>query len=154
MSRRLDDLCPLLRPQAFELVARLTEQGHHVVVFDTLRNAAEQAVLLARGVSRTMNSRHLPQTGCGVCGNTINSDGMHGLSHAIDLVPIETYERDGGTGTKLSWDWKHPAFPAIGANAKRLGLVWGGDWPTLRDGAHVQLPGGAERITTPQGVTA
>ncbi|VVE35420.1 M15 family metallopeptidase [Pandoraea fibrosis] len=80
------------------------------------RDAARQAVLVRRGVSRTLNSRHL-------------------TGHAVDLAAWVD-------GT-VKWDW--PLYEQI-ANAMRLSaeelgvsLVWGGDWKTLKDGPHFEL---------------
>lgn len=82
-------------------------------------------------VTRTLNSEHFirPATGFG---------------HAVDLAPF--------IAGKINWDennwrkWKY--FPLI-AKAMKIAakeadvpLEWGGDWVTLRDGPHFQLPKG------------
>lgn len=36
-------------------------------------------------------------------------------------------------------DWSFGNFERFGQLAKSIGLVWGGDWPGLVDGPHVQL---------------
>ena len=46
-------------------------------------------------------------------------------------------------GPQVRWDW--PLYPPIAeafkASARDLGvpLIWGGDWPRLRDGPHFEL---------------
>lgn len=55
----------------------------------------------------------------------------HGLGCAVDLVFLD----DKGAP---SWSESHP-WAFLGALAKAQGLVWGGDWPTLRDRPHVEL---------------
>lgn len=87
------------------------------VVIEGLRTLAQQKANVAKGVSQTMNSRHL-------------------TGHAIDCVPLDD------TG-KISWDWKYytPLAGAFKAAARELGIpiIWGGDWKTLKDGPHYEL---------------
>ena len=74
MSRKLDDLSDRFRPLAIELLARCVEQRIAVVIVDTLRTDEEQAKYLARGVSWTTKSKHLPQE-------------PDGKAEAIDVAP-------------------------------------------------------------------
>lgn len=86
------------------------------MVTEGLRTAARQAQLVEAGASRTLNSRHLS-------------------GHAVDIAALV----DG----QVRWDW--PLYPRIAktfkAAALELGvsLIWGGDWPRLRDGPHFEL---------------
>jgi peptidoglycan LD-endopeptidase CwlK len=86
------------------------------MVTEGLRGARRQAELVRAGASRTLNSRHL-------------------TGHAVDLAAFV----DG----RVAWDW--PLYPRIAAamktSARRrsVALVWGGDWPRLRDGPHFEL---------------
>jgi len=86
------------------------------------RTVAEQRILVARGASQTMNSRHIP--------------GRDGLAKAIDVAFI--------FGQDVRWDWPlYVAFAVImkeAASVLRLPLEWGGDWKTFKDGPHFQLP--------------
>lgn len=116
MSRRLDDLAPVFRPYAVELLARLVEAGICVMVIDTLRTPTEHAANLAKGVSWVKHSKHLS-----------------GL--AIDLCPYDTYLISGPD--KLKWDSTDPVWAQIGAIGKTLGLRWGGDW-AVRDCGHFE----------------
>lgn len=97
-----------------------------------IRSLAEQKMLVAKGASKTMRSRHLP-------GKT------NGLSHAIDLAPL--------LEGKLRWDWPlfHKMAPAMFTAAREEGVTieWGGNWKTsytaalsktFADGPHFQLP--------------
>jgi peptidoglycan L-alanyl-D-glutamate endopeptidase CwlK len=91
-------------------------------VLEVLRTVARQKELVAKGASKTMNSRHLP--------------GADGKSRAVDIAPL-----DGG---QVSWAW--PLYfklaPIIKQAAKDVGvpIEWGGDWVSFRDGPHWQLP--------------
>ena len=85
-------------------------------VTEGLRTPARQAALVRAGASRTLNSRHI-------------------TGHAVDVAAMV----DGA----IRWDW--PLYPRIAeaiktaAKAKGVALVWGGEWPRLRDGPHFEL---------------
>jgi peptidoglycan L-alanyl-D-glutamate endopeptidase CwlK len=91
-------------------------------VLEVLRTLARQKELVAKGASKTMNSRHLA--------------GADGMSRAVDIAPL-----DGG---QVSWAW--PLYfklaPIIKQAAKDVGvpIEWGGDWRSFKDGPHWQLP--------------
>lgn len=91
-------------------------------VLEVLRTVARQKELVAKGASKTMNSRHLP--------------GKDGKSRAVDIAPM--------IGGKVSWDWPlyNKLAPIIKQAAKDVGvpIEWGGDWAKFRDGPHWQLP--------------
>ena len=121
MSRKLSDLSPRFRPLAIELLARLTEAQIPVLIVYTLRTPAEQAVLVAQGVSWTTHSRHL-------------------TGDAIDVAPFETYQLHGPD--KLRWDGSDPIWQAIGKIGEDLGLRWGGRFgpPAKPDLGHFEYP--------------
>ena len=87
------------------------------MVTEGLRTAAQQSKYVATGRSQTKNSRHL-------------------TGHAVDLAVLLNGE--------LTWEWKYYARLAdiMKQAAKDVGvkLEWGGDWRTLKDGPHFQLP--------------
>ena len=122
--------------RVIERAARMSNSGFRVI--DGVRTVAEQKANVARGVSKTMNSRHLPAA--------------NGLSHAVDVVPL--------VGGAISWDWDdfYPLAKVIKQAAALEGvpIEWGGDWKSFKDGAHWQLPwaqypgtGAAPIIVTP-----
>ena len=86
------------------------------------RTIEEQRLLVAKGASKTMRSRHLIA--------------KNGFSHAIDVAA--TLEG------KVRWDW--PLYDKIAkamkaaAKAEKVPLEWGGDWTSFKDGPHFQLP--------------
>ncbi len=96
--------------------AAILETPVDFMVTEGLRSPARQAALVKAGASRTLNSRHL-------------------TGHAVDVAALV----DG----KVRWDW--PLYPRIAgavkaaARARGVGIVWGGDWPRLRDGPHFEL---------------
>ena len=111
--QRLEGVHPRLVALAREAIALSPVD---FMVTEGLRSRARQAALVKAGASRTSRSRHL-------------------TGHAIDVAALV----DG----QVRWDW--PLYPRIAAAFKaaaaRQGtaIVWGGDWPTLRDGPHFEL---------------
>ena len=85
-------------------------------VIEGVRSLSRQKELVARGASKTMNSRHL-------------------TGHAIDIAPYID-------GT-IRWDW--PPFYELARAMKQaadefgIDLEWGGDWVSFKDGPHFQL---------------
>lgn len=82
-------------------------------VHDGLRTESEQAMLVHKGASRTMNSKHRVQD--------------DGYGHAVDLVPY--------INGKLRWEWG-PLYTIaeamkIAAEEHRVRLRWGGHWGEL-----------------------
>lgn len=111
--RNLQGVHPDLIALAEAALARSTVD---FMVTEGLRDRARQAALVRAGASRTLNSRHL-------------------TGHAIDVAAWV----DG----QVCWDW--PLYPRIAeafkaaAGQRGVALIWGGDWPTLRDGPHFEL---------------
>jgi len=111
--KRLDGVHPRLVALAREAIALSPVD---FMITEGLRAKERQIALVRAGASRTMRSRHL-------------------TGHAIDVAAMI----DG----QVRWDW--PLYPRIAAAFKaaavRQGtaIVWGGDWPSLRDGPHFEL---------------
>jgi len=108
-------------------LARVVERARAAVPFivtEGLRTPERQAALVKAGASRTLQSRHL-------------------TGHAVDLA----YWLDDGDATpeggEIRWDW--PLYGQIAAamkaaaNAEGVRIIWGGSWPTFRDGPHFEL---------------
>lgn len=82
-----------------------------------LRTLAEQKVLVAKGASKTLRSRHL-------------------TGHAVDLACV--------IKGQVRWDW--PLYDRLAkrmmaaAKAEKVPLEWGGSWTSFKDGPHYQLP--------------
>lgn len=135
MSRSLDSLSSDFKPKVFELLARLVERGVAVMIVDTLRTPEEQAANVARGVSATLRSKHLPRR----LREPLPEFDPANLDKcdAIDLAPYEVYQLH--SGDKLNWNVSDPAFQLIGAEAEKLDLRWGGRWMSPKDPGHVEL---------------
>ena len=114
MSRALDDLDERFKPIVFEFLARTVERGIPVLIVNTRRTAAEQAIHVANGTSWVKYSKH--------------QDGL-----AIDIVPYLIYQEYGED--KLQWRGDDPIWKKLGAIGERLGLRWGGHF---RDYGHFE----------------
>ncbi len=81
------------------------------------RSIERQKQLFSQGKSQTMNSRHL-------------------TGHAVDVVAY--------VNGNVNWTWKYyeQIADAFKQASKELSIPieWGGDWTTLKDGPHFQLP--------------
>ena len=132
MSRALNDLSSPLRSKVFELLARLTEKGIPFLIIDTLRTEAEHEVNLARGVSWTPRSKHLPRRLRGFPLTDPDAE----KSDAIDLCPFEQYDAHGSD--KLGWEPTHPGWNILRDEAEKLGLISGARWK-VKDLGHVEL---------------
>ncbi len=95
----------------------IRKTGVDFVVTEGLRTVARQKQLVAAGASQTMRSRHI-------------------TGHAVDLAAL--------IGKEVRWDWPLYAKLAIAMKAAAIELgipiEWGGDWKSLKDGPHFQLP--------------
>lgn len=92
------------------------------MVIHGLRTVAEEAQNVAKGASETMHSRHLPN--------------KEGFACAVDLMAV----------TDDLPDWKARDYQPIAAamfaaaHSESVLIEWGGDWKTLKDWGHFQLP--------------
>ena len=96
------------------LAATLTDTDF--IITEGLRTVERQRLLVAKGASQTMNSRHI-------------------TGHAVDLAATVDGE--------VRWDWPlyHRLATAMKEAARQLGIrmVWGGDWRSFKDGPHFEL---------------
>lgn len=117
LSKRSMDRMTGVHPdlvKVVKLAITLTEVDFGVI--EGTRVIERQRELVAKGASKTMNSRHL-------------------TGHAVDLVAY--------VGSEVRWDWPlyHKIADAMkrAANALGVPIVWGGDWKSFKDGPHFEL---------------
>lgn len=86
-------------------------------ITEGVRTIERQRLLLKKGATRTLRSRHL-------------------TGHAIDVVAY--------VGNRISWEFPlyYEISQAFKQAARELGIPieWGGDWRSIKDGPHFQLP--------------
>ncbi len=106
-----------VHPKLVSVVRRAADVSDiEFMVIEGLRTIERQKQLVAKGASKTMNSKHI-------------------TGHAVDIVPMIDGE--------IRWDW--PIFyklaPVIkqAANDMGVNIVWGGDWRSFADGPHWEI---------------
>lgn len=115
-----------VHPDLVKVVERALELTvQDFLVNEGLRTQQRQQQLLAKGKSKTLNSRHL-------------------TGHAVDLLPYPVngdFDEDGILNID-DWDQYYPIANAMKEAARELGIPveWGGDWKSILDGPHFQLP--------------
>lgn len=111
-----------VHPDLVRVVKRAIElTDHDFSVIEGVRTLETQRAYVAKGVSKTMNSRHI-------------------TGHAVDLYPV---------GRPTPWGKCHVVKTAMFAAARELGVSirWGGDWDMdgdskdekFYDGPHFEL---------------
>ena len=91
---------------------QITEQDFTVI--EGVRNIERQRQLVAKGASKTMNSRHI-------------------TGHAVDMVPWPVDWNDLDRFEVVSEAMK------AAAEELNISIVWGGDWKSFYDGPHYEL---------------
>ena len=112
---------------ALVAVCRAAIEAMDFTVLDGVRTPEEQAINVARGKSKTLNSKHLPQP--------------DGYSHAVDLAPWPVNWRDTEMFVFLAGVMWACAFQ------QGVKLRWGGNWDMdnstlderFRDFGHFEL---------------
>ena len=114
LSQRSLDRLKGVHPDLVKVVKRAIELTEHdFSVIEGVRSVETQREYVAKGVSKTMNSRHL-------------------TGHAVDLYPV---------GRPTPWDKCAVVAKAMKKAADELGvpIVWGGDWRSFVDQPHYEL---------------
>lgn len=118
-EKKLQSLNPDFREKVKKVLAALEKRGFQPKIFYAWRSVAVQQELVRKGRSKVRFSFHNAQLPDG----TPNA-------YAADIVDKR-------------WGWQDEAeaqgfWDALGEEAKKLGLVWGGDWQRFKDVAHIQ----------------
>ncbi len=117
LSKRSLDRLQGVHPDLVKVVQlAITRTPIDFGITEGLRTVERQKELVAKGASKTMNSRHI-------------------TGHAIDFACF--------IGKEVRWDWAlyNQVGPVFEECAKELGIpiVWGGRWRSFPDGPHVEL---------------
>lgn len=113
---------PKLHPRLRELLIQaISTSPIDFTVIETVRTVEQQKINVAKGVSKTMRSRHIPSTN------------KSGYCEAFDIAPYPVNWNDKERFKQLSTH--------ILATAKkmRINLTWGGTWKTLVDMPHYEI---------------
>jgi peptidoglycan L-alanyl-D-glutamate endopeptidase CwlK len=120
---RLTLVHPELSARIHRAATSLLTQGISIEVVQGLRTYAEQDALYAQG--RTKPGRRVT--------NARGGQSNHNFGLAVDVCPFVAQQPD--------WNAPHATWVKIGDAGKAEGLEWGGDWISIRDNPHLQLPG-------------
>lgn len=123
MGRDISLLHPRLQSKVYQLIRLAEKNGYKIGIAETFRTVAEQDALYAKG--RTVAGAKVTNAK----GSTYSS--MHQWGVAFDFY------RNDGKGAYANNDG---FFQKIGALGKSIGLEWGGDWKSIVDLPHFQLP--------------
>lgn len=114
LSQRSLDRLKGVHPDLVKVVKRAIElTDHDFSVIEGVRSVETQREYVAKGVSKTMNSRHI-------------------TGHAVDLYPV---------GRPTPWERCVVVAKAMQKAADEFGvpIVWGGSWKSFYDGPHFEL---------------
>src|SRR5215210_4132063 len=109
-ENRLKKVHPELARRVRMVIDNLAKAGMQIEVVQGLRTFAEQDALFAQG--RTKPGR--------VVTNARGGQSNHNYGLAVDVVPF--------TNGKPNWEAPNSIWVAIGAEAEKLGMEWGGNW--------------------------
>jgi peptidoglycan L-alanyl-D-glutamate endopeptidase CwlK len=119
---------PVLVEKVMRIRAAAAALGFPMIVTDGVRTLADQQALFAKG--RTVPGIRVTNVD-GVRSRSNHQPHEDGFGHAVDL----TFLVDG----KPSWETSLP-WRLYGEMAKALGLKWGGEFTTITDRPHIELP--------------
>lgn len=127
---KLEGVHPQLARAVARILVAMAELGFPMLITDGVRSTEEQQALYAKG--RTAPGPKVTNAD-GVRVKSNHQPKADGYGHAIDCCFLV----DG----KPSWDATLP-WRLYGEAAKALGLTWGGEWKSLVDKPHIELPEG------------
>lgn len=118
-EKKLESLNPNFRIKVRGVIDALRQRGFQPKIFYGWRSVAVQQELVKKGRSKVKFSFH----------NAQKPDGTPN-AYAADVIDKR-------------WGWTQEAesngfWQALGEEAKKRSLVWGGDWTTFKDVAHIQ----------------
>lgn len=131
MARDITQLHPRLQEIIPKLKSECEKNGIKIAIGECLRTKKEQDDLYAQG--RTKSGSIV--TNCK--GSTYSS--MHQWGVAFDFYLAMDIDGDGKTSDD-AFNNSKKTFEAVGKIGKKLGLEWGGDWKSIKDRPHFQLP--------------
>ena len=129
--RNVSQLHPELQKKVVKLQKECLKEGIKIKIGECFRTVAEQNALYAKG--RTASGSIVTNAK----GNSYSS--MHQWGVAFDFFLDMDVDKDGKTSDD-AFNNTTKLFNKVGAIGKKLGLEWGGDWKSIKDLPHFQLP--------------
>jgi peptidoglycan L-alanyl-D-glutamate endopeptidase CwlK len=116
-------LYPPFAAKILELQTACAQRGAHFYMTQGLRTMDEQAALYAQGRTKPGNR----------VTNAKPGSSLHNFGIAVDFTLDADLTKPG-----LQPDWQEAHYAMLGEEARKLGLVWGGDWHSIKDNPHVE----------------
>ena len=120
-DRDWSKLSPAFTQPVLRVLARLQERGFPFALLEGYRSPERQEMLAGMGTQVT-NARAFQS--------------KHQFGLAVDLAPM----RDGKLVISERDPWAMEAYTALGEEADKAGLVWGGVW-SFKDYGHIEMAG-------------
>jgi hypothetical protein len=130
MTDKLRGVHPKLVEIVTGIIRAMHERGYTMTVTDGVRTVAQQQALYAKG--RTAPGGIVTNAD-GIVKKSNHQPHSDGLGHAVDMCFV--------VNGQPSWDASLP-WSLYGQIAKNEGCVWGGDWHSISDRPHIELPDG------------
>jgi peptidoglycan LD-endopeptidase CwlK len=110
--------------------------GKHLVLTCVLRSVEEQIKLYGQGRVKGSDGKWVVQDKAKIVTNVdgYSVQGAHNFTpaRAIDVMVV-----DNTTGRET---WEEKFYYPIGPIARKYGLTWGGDWKSIKDLPHIEVP--------------
>lgn len=129
--RDVSQLHPTLQQKVNQLIELCKKNGISIKIGECVRTVAEQDALYAKGRTKPGNKVTNAK------GSTYSS--MHQWGIAFDFYLDMDIDGDGSKADD-AFNNKTKMFNKVGALGKSIGLEWGGDWKSIVDLPHFQLP--------------
>jgi len=123
----LNQVRPELAERVIKILTAMSVLGYNMTVTSGNRTTEEQQSLYARG--RTKPGKIVTHLD-GITRKSNHQDGR-----AVDCTFLDINGRP-------HWPEDDKLWSLYGSMAKALGLIWGGDWKSLVDRPHIELPRG------------
>jgi hypothetical protein len=119
----LDRIAPAIAAKARSLIEACRREGVIIRVDQALRTWDEQAALYAMGRTAPGPIRTNAQAG----------ESFHNFGLAFDIVLLDR--------GRVTWDARHRGWRVAGEIGTGLGLLWGGNWKSIKDLPHFEMRG-------------
>lgn len=131
-KKNIATLSPKLQPLASQFIDKVKEKtGKSLTITDGLRTFQQQDMLYCKGrpTDNFCKKKNLPTAG-NIVTNRKGGEGNHNYGNSFDV-----YLNNNG-----KVDVNSNITPDIAKIGKELGLVWGGEFTTIEDKPHFELP--------------
>jgi len=116
-------IAPVLAGKARSLIEGCRTAGVTLRISQALRTWGEQDALYAQGRTAPGVIRTYARGG----------ESFHNFGMAFDIVLLES--------GRVTWDARHRGWRVAGEIGTGLGLLWGGNWKSLKDLPHFEMRG-------------